>query len=67
MEGTDKKKKKEAQKTFQGNQHVDCTPTGVDSTKTRNVQDEKNSSCSKTQTQLASDMGMDVRHPTWQT
>lgn len=27
----------------------------------RNIQDEKNSSCSKTQSQLASDMGMDVR------
>ena len=27
----------------------------------RTVQDEKNSSCLKTQTQLASDMGMDVR------
>lgn len=27
----------------------------------RNVQDEKISSCSKTQSQLASDMGMDVR------
>lgn len=25
------KKKDEAQKTFQGNQHVDCTPIGVDS------------------------------------
>ena len=27
----------------------------------RNIQDEKSSSCSKTQSQLASDMGMDVR------
>ena len=27
----------------------------------RTVQDEKNSSCLKTQTQLASDMGIDVR------
>lgn len=27
----------------------------------RNIQDEKKSSCSKTQSQLASDMGMDVR------
>ena len=34
---------------------------GIQHGRDRNVQDEKNSSCSKTQTQLASDMGMDVR------
>lgn len=34
---------------------------GIEHGGNRNNQDEKNSSCRKTQSQLASDMGMDVR------
>lgn len=37
------------------------TPYGIEHGGNRNNQDEKNSSCRKTQSQLASDMGMDVR------
>lgn len=56
------KKKKEAQKTFQGNQHVDCTPIGVDS-----KMDGRKSTW--TDSQIAKKAGVGVgtvaRYPTW--
>ena len=56
------KKKKEAQKTFQGNQHVDCTPIGVDSRT-----DERKDTWTDSQTAKKAGVGVGsvARHPTW--
>ena len=57
-----KKKKKEAQETFQGNQHVDCTPIGVDSRT-----DERKDTWTDSQTAKKAGVGVGIvaRYPTW--